>query len=243
MSISEQVPHALEDSATRLLHALRYEQQQGGPVPPLVVEFAGCPKAGKTSTIETVQSFFRRIGFTVEAPVEGASKRDLAHVRANLAHFNTATLSYTVQALLRAYHSPAKPDLILLDRGVYDSVAWSEMLHKNKMIKRREAENMRKFAMDRAPLISRLYLFMCAPEVSLRRERKLTIVDGVAMNSTMLTMMYDIYDALGTTLREQHSVTRIDTTHLPSELDTASMVVSDILAHGWLAKPSAAPRA
>ena len=40
---------------------------------PIVVEFAGVPKAGKTSTIGQVVAFFKRCGFRVEVVVERAS--------------------------------------------------------------------------------------------------------------------------------------------------------------------------
>lgn len=42
---------------------------------PLVVEFAGSPKAGKSTTIDIVTHFFKRTGFKTWAPTEGASKR------------------------------------------------------------------------------------------------------------------------------------------------------------------------
>jgi putative protein kinase ArgK-like GTPase of G3E family len=40
---------------------------------PIVLEFAGVPKAGKTSTLSQVQTFLRRCGFRVEVVVERAS--------------------------------------------------------------------------------------------------------------------------------------------------------------------------
>lgn len=42
---------------------------------PLFVEFAGTPKSGKSTCIDTVNHFFRRSGYKVLAPTEGASKR------------------------------------------------------------------------------------------------------------------------------------------------------------------------
>ena len=41
---------------------------------PLIVEFAGSPKAGKSTTIDIVTHFFKRTGFKTWAPTEGASK-------------------------------------------------------------------------------------------------------------------------------------------------------------------------
>ena len=39
---------------------------------PLVIEFAGVPKAGKTSTINQVSMFLKRCGFRVEVVIERA---------------------------------------------------------------------------------------------------------------------------------------------------------------------------
>ena len=40
---------------------------------PVVIEFAGVPKAGKTSTLGQVHAFLKRCGFRVEVVVEHAS--------------------------------------------------------------------------------------------------------------------------------------------------------------------------
>ena len=49
---------------------VRFDQRARKPI---VVEFAGVPKAGKTSTIGQVVAFFKRCGFRVEVVVERAS--------------------------------------------------------------------------------------------------------------------------------------------------------------------------
>ena len=51
---------------------------------PLVVEFAGSPKAGKSTTIDIVTHFFKRTGFKTWAPTEGASKRTPYFLRRDL---------------------------------------------------------------------------------------------------------------------------------------------------------------
>ena len=54
---------------------------------PVVMEFAGVPKAGKTSTLGQVQAFLKRCGFRVEVVVERASIcpiRDKKHASFNV---------------------------------------------------------------------------------------------------------------------------------------------------------------
>ena len=45
------------------------------PARPVFVEFAGTPKSGKSTCIEIVRHFFRRLDYKVLAPAEGASRR------------------------------------------------------------------------------------------------------------------------------------------------------------------------
>lgn len=60
---------------------------------PVVVEFAGSPKAGKSTTIDIVAHFFKRMKYKVWAPTEGASKRTPYHLKRDLVAFNTWTLN------------------------------------------------------------------------------------------------------------------------------------------------------
>ena len=64
-------PKILRDKASFALERL----QSGTPVRPVFVEFSGTPKSGKSTCIDIVSHFFRRVGFNVLAPTEGASKR------------------------------------------------------------------------------------------------------------------------------------------------------------------------
>ena len=65
---------------------------------PVVIEFAGAPKAGKTTTLSTLQAFLKRCGFKVEVVIERASVcpiRDKKH-----ANFNIWTACTTLAQIL-----------------------------------------------------------------------------------------------------------------------------------------------
>jgi putative protein kinase ArgK-like GTPase of G3E family len=51
---------------------------------PRFIEFAGTPKSGKSTCIDTVSHFFRRNGYKVLTPTEGASKRTPYYLKENL---------------------------------------------------------------------------------------------------------------------------------------------------------------
>lgn len=74
--------------------ALRFN----GARKPIVIEFAGVPKAGKTSTLGQIQAFLKRCGFRVDVVIERASVcpiRDKKH-----ANFNIWTACTTLSQIL-----------------------------------------------------------------------------------------------------------------------------------------------
>lgn len=69
---------------------------------PIVFEFAGVPKAGKTTTLSALQAFLKRCGFLVEVVVERASVcpiRDKKH-----SNFNVWTACTTLAQVLEKTH-------------------------------------------------------------------------------------------------------------------------------------------
>ena len=92
----------LQERAKELVK--RISPLRNGDELPLVVEFAGSPKAGKSTTIDIVTHFFKRTGFRVWAPTEGASKRTPYFLRRDLVAFNAWALNYAISEILTAYH-------------------------------------------------------------------------------------------------------------------------------------------
>lgn len=58
-------------------------------IPPVVVEFSGSPKSGKSTTIDIVSHYYKRLEFRVWAPTEGASKRTPYQLKRDLVAFNS----------------------------------------------------------------------------------------------------------------------------------------------------------
>lgn len=201
----------------------------------LAVEFMGSPKAGKTTTIEILTHFFKRMGYKVWAPTEGASKRTPYHLKRDLVAFNTWTLSYAMSELLVAYHNVDHHNLVILDRGPFDSLAWMGVLRQRKKIEDPEYEIFRKFATDTrwSKLVSRIYLFRCDVITSLKREHesKLTQGPGTAMNEEMLSDLLSEYASLSSRLPSD-LVKVMDTslTQHTTPLGTSFGLAQDIVA-------------
>jgi len=199
---------------------------------PVIVEFAGSPKSGKSTTIDVTTHFFKRMEFKVRAPSEGASKRTPYHLRRDLVAFNSWTLNYAISELLDSFHNIERPDLVLLDRGPFDSLAWLGLLHEKKELEDDEFATMRAFALVPrwADLISRIYLFSCDPGISLERENnaKLTRRSGTAMNEDTLTGLREQYAALGEQLG-RYPAAPFDTSSTTSSRETSFLIAKDIL--------------
>ncbi|MGH8478100.1 MAG: hypothetical protein ACREXK_00615 [Gammaproteobacteria bacterium] len=201
-------------------------------LPPIVVEFAGSPKSGKSTNIDVISHFLKRMGFKVWAPTEGASKRTPYHLRRDLVAFNTWALNYAISELLVAYYNIDRPHLVILDRGPFDSVAWMGLLKTKKQLSQEEYRIVKHFALHPkwSSLINQVYLFTCSPDVSLDREHKVTLTrrPGTAMNNAMLTGLLSQYQELHKELKD-YPVTDIDTTSTTEPVDTAFLIVTSIL--------------
>src|SRR5437868_1836171 len=110
---------------------------------PIVIEFAGLPKAGKTTTLSALQAFLRRCGFRVEIVVERASVcpiRDKKH-----ANFNVWTAATTLAKILEKTQNPPcadDPHILILDRGIFDSLCWLALMERLERIRPKERQTI-----------------------------------------------------------------------------------------------------
>lgn len=206
-----------------------------GDFAPVAVEFMGSPKAGKTTTIDILTHFFKRTRYKVWAPTEGASKRTPYHLKRDLVAFNTWTLSYAMSELLVAYHNVDHYDLVILDRGPFDSLAWMGVLQKREKIALPEYDVFRNFATGTrwSKLISRVYMFRCDVETSLAREQEFKLIQepGTAMNNPMLTDLLGEYESLSKVIPTSLlKVIDTSTSRQTTPLGTACELAEDILS-------------
>lgn len=229
MAVNDDQLKALENDAKQALQCLTIEH------PPVVIEFAGSPKAGKSTTIDILSHFFKRMGYKVWAPTEGASKRTPYHLKRDLVAFNTWTLNYAVSELLLAYYNVDHHHIVILDRGPFDSLAWMRLLHARGALGDEELDIVNKYAVHPrwSKLISRLYLFECEPDISLEREHqfKLTRKPGTAMNPEMLADLIKQYDRLRSGCEVDPGVLEtVKTSRETTPLDTSYKLALDILS-------------
>ena len=109
MEIDEAQLNELQNEARDLLASWPLEH-------PLFVEFAGTPKSGKSTCIDTVNHFFRRLGYKVLAPTEGASKRTPYYLKEDLVAFNAWSAAYALTHILEGRYGSDEYHLVIMDR-------------------------------------------------------------------------------------------------------------------------------
>lgn len=207
-------------------------------LPSLVVEFAGVPKAGKTSTLNHAYAFLRRCGFRCEVVVERASVcpvRDKKHF-----NFNIWTAFTTLSQLLEKTQNPPResdPEILFLGRGVFDAICWLTLLEKLGRITPDDRKKVDEFLLidDWTTRVSGVIAMSTKPEDALDREQGLLPVEspgGSIMNATVLKQMRDVLKERTIELKVKFRILDIDTSAAPyanKQKQTCESVINKIL--------------
>lgn len=111
----------LEKLAARILVLKRRVR----PRRPIVIEFAGSPKSGKTSALNSLDIFLRRNGFRTKILTERASVCPIPNKFDPI--FNVWTGCAALNQLMDTLANNAlKLDVIIMDRGFFDALCWFE---------------------------------------------------------------------------------------------------------------------
>jgi thymidylate kinase len=203
---------------------------------PTFIEFSGSPKSGKSTCIDIVAHFFRRLNFRVLAPTEGASKRTPYYLKDDLVAFNTWSACYALAHVLEGLYHSDEYHIAILDRGLFDVLVWFELLAINGMITREECERVHQFLLIEKwrSVIDMIFFFKADPSTSMERENrdKLIFDPGRAMNSPFLQALNEAYDRIHQRYAEEFprfEVVDTSNSMSTSPSSTAFKVVSQIL--------------
>jgi predicted NUDIX family phosphoesterase/predicted ATPase len=193
---------------------------------PVVIEFAGSPKAGKTTTLSTLHAFLKRCGFKVEVVIERASVcpiRDKKH-----ANFNIWTACTTLaQILEKTQHQhqpephPDAPEILILDRGLFDAIVWLAMMEQLARIQKEELEIVERFLLmpDWRKRIFGVIVMTASPDDSMAREKGDLPVEGAEgsiMNETWLAKFRQTILSVCKRLDRQFRIFHVDTSEKES---------------------------
>lgn len=164
---------------------------------PLIVEFAGMPQTGKDTTITILSHYLKRKGFREKVCQEGArtcpiSKEDRLLYATWIVH------RVALEAVEVATVHRDRYDVSILNRGIFDAVAFLYLLHLKGLVSEEEWLNTLKYyTMDVwMNLTDVIFLFKATPETSIAREleNKLIKTDGIVMNSESLKNLSIAYE-------------------------------------------------
>lgn len=192
------------------------ERYQKNARRPVVIEFAGVPKAGKTSTIGAIQTFLKRCGFKVQVVIERASVcpiRDKKHFT-----FNVWTACTTLAQILENTQDPARtedPQVLILDRGLFDSVAWLGLMERLSRIRHDEREVIERFVLadEWRKRITGVIVMTVSPQDAMKREAGLLPVkaEGSIMNHEVLEQSLQNTIACCERMKDKFRIFKIDT--------------------------------
>lgn len=178
----------------RLADEILKLKQERGIRRPILIEFCGSPKAGKTTCITSLNIFLKRNGFRTEVLSERASVCPIGSKTHPF--FNTWTLCSAAAEIIQHLDSGRdKVDIIIADRGIFDALCWFEWLNcnpdeDNQYLDDKSYEALRAFSLMDMWISSfdLIYVFNVGPDTSLQREyaNLLTEKTGSIMNEQVL---------------------------------------------------------
>lgn len=208
----QEVIKMLQDLAKEVLLLKESHRQKR----PIVIEFSGSPKSGKTSCINSLELFLKRNGFRVEIIQERASVCPVADKRSPM--FNIWTACTSIAGMIGALEKKDNLcDVIILDRGVFDACCWFEWLNSKRMFENEQKSVVEQFLLMDS-LVNRIdivFAFQATAEVSIQREYANLLTDkpGSIMNKTVLEKY--LLAVKNTIINKQsyfHKIFSIDTT-------------------------------
>lgn len=210
-----------EAQAQRILRHLKaHIRYDNGFMPrPFFVEFTGSPSSGKSTTIVELYKFLRRLGFRVYKPLEGAE--EIQHIPRTTPVYNVRTGLYALQILLDESYKHTY-DIVLLDRGVFDTYAWMMYWRDKEKLTTEEEQLIQQFFLN--PLwintIDAAYFMICSTEEAMRRELRIALSDrlGETTNPASVTKLIDRYTRAYELLRGGYpQLQLVDTTELTEQ--------------------------
>ena len=205
----------LEKLAAEVLSLKKQHRQRR----PIVIEFCGSPKAGKTSCINSLNIFLKRNGFKTAILSERAGFSPISEKYNPV--FNVWTCTSAINEINKKMdhvQHGEELDVIISDRGIFDALCWFKWLKTQHHMNQKEYEVLTEFATLYRWLknIDLVYVFTVSPEVSIQREyaNLLTNKRGSIMCESVLAQYLEsVKETMDEYSRDFRSVYQIETTN------------------------------
>ena len=197
---------------------------------PFFLEFTGSPSAGKTTTITELDKFFRRQGFRVLRPQEGAEV--IRHIPRTTPLYNIRTGLYALTQLIDLSQSHAY-DIVIFDRCIFDAYCWMMYWDEKQKFNRFERNIIQSFFLSRfwTDKIDVAYFMVSDPKIAMERELRIALSSklGETTNPKTIQTLVERYKTAYTQLSPQYpQLQLLDTTKL-SEQKMVEKIATNIL--------------
>lgn len=138
---------------------------------PLVIEFAGMPNTGKDTQIEIISEYLSNIhGYRVKIIEEGYRHSPVESPRVYGLYWMLGT---TLRNLAEVTDRSYKHDVVILNRGPFDNLAFLHLYNSQGYINKREAKTHATTLVSKnlRELVDVVFLLKTTPNASLRREQ------------------------------------------------------------------------
>ncbi len=197
---------------------------------PIVIEFCGMPKSGKTTSIESLNIFLRRNKIRSTVIAERAAVNKIPNKIDP--SFNLWNLTSTLGELLEKRYSE-EYDVIILDRGLFDALCWLDWQVVNGYLRVSEREKFANFILSDTlrGTIDIVYLFDVDEKTAIYREHASLLTDkrGSIMREAVLS---EYKKSMGRAKKNYgknfRSVIDIDTTNL-DQTNSAFLTTKGVL--------------
>lgn len=154
---------------------------------PFFIELTGSPSSGKTTTITELDKFFRRQGFRVLRPQEGAEV--IRHIERTTPLYNLRTGLYAL-SLLVDISAGHLYDVVIFDRCIFDAYCWMEYWLEKSKLTEEEKSLIQTFFLSRfwVDKIDVAYFLVCDPEVAMQRELRIALSDRLGETTNTETI-------------------------------------------------------
>lgn len=173
----------VRDEAERILPILRRQRSERRP---FVIELAGTPKAGKSTAVHMLQRFFESCGYRTHVVEERAAACPLP-MKGHF-FFNAWTTCTMLAQVLEVVDRDL--DIVILDRGFFDSLVWLERQKDHGMVTADEARIFSDFVrLERWRSLANVSLVLTVDEATaMAREHGSQLIprNGSLMNEVAL---------------------------------------------------------
>ncbi|TSC51964.1 MAG: hypothetical protein LiPW41_731 [Parcubacteria group bacterium LiPW_41] len=232
MTSTNQQEKSFEEKAQKLLaylkSTLRYDRQI---IPrPFFVEITGSPSAGKTTMITELDKFFRRMGFRVLRPQEGAEV--IRHITRDTPIYNVRTGLYSLSLLLDLSWGH-QYDLVIFDRAIFDSYVWMMYWEEKNKLSEVEKKGIQDFFLNRlwTNEIDAAYFVVCDPDEAMKRELRIALSQklGETSNPKTIKTLVERYNTAYAALSPVHKNLFLLDTTLLDEQEMVSKIAEHVL--------------